>query len=360
MRATRLLRVGVLTTTVVGMLVMASPGISATFAVNRTGDEIDVDPGDGDCFDTDDGCSLRAAIMEANALSGADIINLPAGTYPLNLFAGDGPADSGEEAGDLDIHDDLTLTGAGASTTIIDGQAAEATGAEAEPERVIDIEGAVVAISGVTVQDGQWRNNGGGIRADNPTDLTMTDSVVRNNVSGEDGGGFYIHRESTVTLRRVTVSGNRAFFGGGIYNNSDGPEPDGDEADPGPGLRVEDSTVTDNVAEESEGGGQGGGIFNDDEATLLRSHIDDNIGEESGGGIYNDFDQTREERAWRARGHRQFCQRQLRRGRGRRDLQRRDPLDDAEHGRRQRGRGRGCRDLQRRCVPGDSAERRRP
>ena len=74
-------------------------------------------PATGFATTPDESCTLRAAIMEANALAGADTIALPAGTYPLDLFADDGSADSGEEAGDLDVRDDLTLTGAGAATT---------------------------------------------------------------------------------------------------------------------------------------------------------------------------------------------------------------------------------------------------
>ncbi len=50
------------------------------FEVDTELDSIDADPGDGDCADAESRCSLRAAIMEANALPGRQRIELPAGT----------------------------------------------------------------------------------------------------------------------------------------------------------------------------------------------------------------------------------------------------------------------------------------
>jgi hypothetical protein len=43
---------------------------------------------DGVCATASGACSLRAAIMEANALPGADTIIVPAGTYVLALAGG--------------------------------------------------------------------------------------------------------------------------------------------------------------------------------------------------------------------------------------------------------------------------------
>src|SRR3954470_13424194 len=60
---------------------------AATFVVNTTADTQDAAPGNGACADSGGACSLRAAITEANALGGADIITLPAGTYTQTLAA---------------------------------------------------------------------------------------------------------------------------------------------------------------------------------------------------------------------------------------------------------------------------------
>ncbi len=49
----------------------------ASFTVDTTIDSIDAAPGDGMAADADGNCSLRAAIMEANALAGPDAIEVP-------------------------------------------------------------------------------------------------------------------------------------------------------------------------------------------------------------------------------------------------------------------------------------------
>jgi hypothetical protein len=61
------------------------PAHAATFTVNSTADAVDAHPGDGVCADASGHCTLRAAVMEANALSGPDTITLPAGTYTLTI-----------------------------------------------------------------------------------------------------------------------------------------------------------------------------------------------------------------------------------------------------------------------------------
>jgi len=55
---------------------------SATFSVNNTADKVDTNPGDGVCADENGNCTLRAAIQETNALSGADNINMKPDRIP--------------------------------------------------------------------------------------------------------------------------------------------------------------------------------------------------------------------------------------------------------------------------------------
>src|SRR5262245_9542900 len=92
--------------------------VPTVFTVNTAADTLDANPGDGIAADSTGATSLRAAIMEANALAGADTINIPAGGYPLTRPGVN--EDSGLN-GDLDIRGDLTINGAGRDTTIIDG-----------------------------------------------------------------------------------------------------------------------------------------------------------------------------------------------------------------------------------------------
>ena len=95
---------------------------AADFVVTTDVDSLDATPGDGLCADADGACTLRAAVQEANALAGADRIELGAGRYLLSL------AGTGEDAaasGDLDLHGPLTIAGAGAQASVIDGNAAD-------------------------------------------------------------------------------------------------------------------------------------------------------------------------------------------------------------------------------------------
>ena len=76
--------------------------------------DANANPGDGLAEDASGNTSIRAAIMEANALAGADEIILGSGTYSLTLGS------SGEHAaaqGDLDIDSEITIRGANAATT---------------------------------------------------------------------------------------------------------------------------------------------------------------------------------------------------------------------------------------------------
>lgn len=83
----------------------AAPGV--TFTVNTLLETDDVNPGNGTCLDAGGKCSLRAALMEANARPGADTITIPSGTY--------------SQTKRLNVTDDLTVNGAGRTGTLIAG-----------------------------------------------------------------------------------------------------------------------------------------------------------------------------------------------------------------------------------------------
>ena len=52
----------------------------ASFTVNTTTMNPDINPGNGICADSGGLCSLVAAMQEANAFAGEDSITIPAGT----------------------------------------------------------------------------------------------------------------------------------------------------------------------------------------------------------------------------------------------------------------------------------------
>jgi CSLREA domain-containing protein len=193
---------------------------AATFVVDTTNDTADATPGNGVCADAVAACSLRAAISEANASAGDDIITLPAGTYTQTLVAANEDANAG---GDWDINSNITINGAGSATTILQAAATPGTATE----RVMEVVGAanVVSIGGVTLRHGNktgaaaTATRGGGIR--NFGTLTLSNSIVTlNNASGAGG----VRNERTITLNGVTVSNNACnnggttCFGGGMYN----------------------------------------------------------------------------------------------------------------------------------------------
>src|SRR4029450_5628933 len=180
---------------------------AAVFTVNSSADVVDTNPGNG-VYETAPGngvCPLRAAIQEANALAGADEIILPSlpppNSYLLTI------------ATELGGPGNLTITGGGASTTIIDGNKSVRPNG-----RVLVIaSGITVNINGVTIRNGGTGVNGGGIF--NAGTLTLTNSTVSGNTAGDDGGGIRNVLGGTLTLTNSTVSGNDAGDeGGGIRN----------------------------------------------------------------------------------------------------------------------------------------------
>src|SRR5690349_6796300 len=91
---------------------------AASFSVDSTNDAPDARPGDGVCASAAGECTLRAAVMEANALGGPHTVSVPPGLYRLTR------AGAGEDAsatGDLDLLTALAIEGAGAAETIVDG-----------------------------------------------------------------------------------------------------------------------------------------------------------------------------------------------------------------------------------------------
>ena len=209
--------------------------------------------------DTDDGvcdvdCSLREAI--ATAMSG-DTINIPTGTYTLILGT------------ELTINTNLTLNGAGPGDTIIQA----ATSSADATSRVLNITGGTIAISGVTVQNGNTSDGGGGIY--NTGTLTLTNSTVSGNTPGLGGGGGILNR-GTMTLTNSTISGNTIInsSGGGILNSGTA------------NLSLTNSSVSGNTAYAA------GGIFNESGSTLTltNSAVSGNTAASFCGGIYNNVD----------------------------------------------------------------------
>jgi CSLREA domain-containing protein len=272
--------------------VMFAP--TATFNVTKT-----ADTNDGAC---NADCSVREAVVAANAAAGADLINLPAGTYTLTISGID---EDSSATGDLDIRDAITITGAGAGSTIIQAGTNTTNGID----KVFSINPTfsspfATSFTGFTIQFGRNQSSfgsgvgfGGGFdwEASGTGTLTITGvTVTSNRTLDGDGGGIaatsFPPANAFISLTNSTVSNNdpdivapaQGPIGGGIYVGS------------GLTFRLTGTTVTGNNVVESSNLGRGGGIFSYQPASsagksfLNNSTVTSNIAPSNGGGIYTD------------------------------------------------------------------------
>jgi CSLREA domain-containing protein len=213
-------------------------------------------------------CSLRQAIQAANtdvavgacpAGSGADTIQLSAGTYTLSL-PNSGGDENNNQSGDLDILNSLTIKGVDVNTTHITTTVAL--------DRVMQIPtGSTVTLIGLSISNGHSGQNGGAI--DNSGTLTLDEVVIKANFADGNGGGIY--NDGVLMIFGGIVGNNAASGNGGGIDNNGGT------------LTTKGAILNNNVA-----GGSGGAISNN--ATLVIDHIwmhDNTASGNSGGDIYN-------------------------------------------------------------------------
>ena len=254
-----------------------------TFNVNTVNDAVADFTGDADftvCRTAPNNhvCSLRAAVMTANRHAGGATITLPAGTYLLQLL----PTMTDDDAsGDLNITGAVTIVGAGAATTVVDGGGSD---------RVFRVEsGAALIMSGVTTRHGVISgDSGGGIVSHGQ--ITLSDSVITGNHSMNGGGGGLYAGPATLT--GVVIDGNSATFGGGGLN-CEGPTTltrvtvaGNSTGSDGGGIYVGgDLTLTDSTVDDNHAAGAGGGLISYATLTVFNSTISNNSTGFDGGGI---------------------------------------------------------------------------
>ncbi|NDJ36766.1 MAG: hypothetical protein GYB64_19100 [Chloroflexi bacterium] len=236
--------------------------VHATFAVNSFLDSVDASPGDGVCADASGDCTLRAAVIEANALPGADTITLPNGTYTLTLAGAD---EDTAATGDLDVTDTLTITGASRTGTVINANGLDRhfdglggsltledmTLSGGDTSLAGDTDGGSIAFGGVdlVLNRVEVSNNVSGFSAGGVAVLfasgtvTITDSIIVSNEAAAWGGGALIEQNATISGTTISLN-SAAFDGGGITNNNVAST-----------IDISRSTITAN-----EAGGTGGGI----------------------------------------------------------------------------------------------------
>lgn len=200
-------------------------------------------------------CTLRAALQTANALGGAVVIQLGAGTYALSTSGTDDCA----RWGDLDVCGTLlttlTIQGGGPSTTIDAGPLA----ALGFPDRVVHVASSVTPGLRVELRDLALRGGragggaGGGIRQD-AGELVLTGVDVLD-CQGNDGGGIRANGKLTMNGGSIRACASPGIGnGGGAY-----------VATPGA------STVTfDGVAFDFNSAGQRGGALRTTSGTFVQ------------------------------------------------------------------------------------------
>jgi CSLREA domain-containing protein len=289
------------------------------FQVNDTNDRVDANLGDGLCRTSAGTCTLRAAIQQANMLSGADAIDLPGGVYTIRLGGGavvDPPDPPGgsvgfvwdpalfqDYEGDFDIGGPLTINGAGDASTIVDG-GSPAFGSNPEQialDRIFEIHpnAGNVTISGLTIREGWAEDTGGGVMNHSTGVVRLVDSTVRDNLAWNYGGGVHSGGpedgiclntcpigDGRMEIVRTNFTGNRTEGkGGGIFSTMSSLAVIGSAA--------KKSTFTGNHADE------GAAIYNGGElsptgsrARIEVSHgaFEDNLVLADGGALYNEHE----------------------------------------------------------------------
>src|SRR5271157_1681312 len=208
-------------------------GPDPTYTVNRNDDPT---PGSASsvCNGVANDCSLREAIIKANANSGSTV-SIPAGTYTLTIGEDDDP-NADPTKGDLDINASMTIEGAGAGSTIISANFPVADGQDGKIFGVNQLgneDGIQVSISGVTLEgarnsvgnnDPTFAQTGGALDfflTGTSVSYTLSSCTIQNNTnvhsygggidvdSGADFNGNYGgQNHGTVTISNCTIVGN--------------------------------------------------------------------------------------------------------------------------------------------------------
>ncbi len=223
----------------------AAEGI--VFVVNSTADLPDLTPGNGVVDTATVGAvSLRAAIMEANALGASATISLPAGNYSTTSS--------------LDISGAITIIGQGAATTTVSGSA----------DRVFEVlPNASFGLAGVKVSGGVIAGDGGGILVNQ---ASFWADAVQFSGNAATRGGAVANNGGDIVITNSTLSGNSSTSDGGAVVNIDGQ------------LVIANSTLSTNAAQ-----GRGGAVINlaSGALTISSSTVSLNSADKTGG-LYNE------------------------------------------------------------------------
>ncbi len=231
-----------------GLLIFPQRAVATAIEVTSAADDLASGPNGN--------CTLREAVLAANgdvavdacpAGSGADVIEIPAGTYTLTRA---GAGEDGGLAGDLDVDGDLVLAGAGRASTVIRA-----------------------GVPGSVAVDRAIHLHGGGnveIR-----DLTIRDSGVTTGSVGPGGG--ILNDGASLTVRRLALVSN--FCSATVWWDASS-DVGGGLAQTAGSLLLTESNVEQNACMRGAGLGILGGTFAIDRSVVRR-----NVASPAGGGV---------------------------------------------------------------------------
>jgi CSLREA domain-containing protein len=223
------------------VLTITNDDCPTSFTVDDNGDDGDGNLGDGVCATSGDVCTLRAAIEEANASlasCGAVNININTGSVMISLTGGP-----------LTINHDVNINGP-ASREVVDGNALS--------RLLIVNSGKTATISSLTLSGGNGSEGDGGAIQNSGT-LTLNRVTLSGN-TGASGGA--IRNDGALVLTNTTISGNNASGnGGGLYNVAGT-------------ATLTNVTISNNRSDNNnDTSGDGGGIFIQGGSVLLHNTI---------------------------------------------------------------------------------------
>ncbi|GAB4272572.1 MAG: hypothetical protein Kow0080_19190 [Candidatus Promineifilaceae bacterium] len=216
---------------------------TATYFVNAaTGSD------SNDCLSQGTAC---ATIGAAVAKTGdGDAIEITAGTYYES---------------DMTINTAITINGAGAGSTIVDGGG---------NGRIFTLN-SHATLSNMTLQNGQtpadssiFVSGGGAVLVGNGMNVLLQNVTLTNNISAGSGGAIFTLGNLTIDNSDI-ISNTANSLGGGIYNYTFGT------------LTVSNSHIQDNTAL----GSQAGGLYTSRPLTVTNSTISGNSATSFGGGV---------------------------------------------------------------------------
>ncbi len=242
------------------------PACPTSFTVNDLSDVPDQTPGDRICSAANGACTLRAAIMEANAITACTPLTINFSVTGTINLATALPAIN---------HPNLTINGPGANQLDVHRNAVAAF-------RIFAINGGkIVSISGLSVTNGNDPVQAGGIY--NAGTLTLTACAISGNTSPQGAG---IQSDNILTMTSCTVSNNIASdFAGGLKifgptttltnctfsNNQSAHDSSAIESHTGVTLTLTNCTIANNQA--GTGSGQTGGALFANSGTVLKNTI---------------------------------------------------------------------------------------